>query len=274
MTEPVYSDYQQYVKQWVLRYISIDETLSFATPMRESIFFNQSSVSRRIFENADLSVPVLLEGIGYSSLAYNWATLREDSGHPLICTPEAWDSIYRKYREDTRAHSLGVLPMTLNSMQERGVQSVFDNYEKQLASIASPSGVMLIGTALPPRSTPERARIGMGGGIDRHRPSPLHELLYDSRDPHPVWRADGTHFTLIVAAIPNTFLQPYINWSHARGGRILIHRAMSSDKSPLANLGRVQRQPVSEYLALNAGTNSYNTVEVLLKDILESLINS
>jgi hypothetical protein len=243
-------EYLTITKRWILEYISFNETLSFVGPMRDKIFFDESEKLKNILLDARLSLKVLLNSIGYSSLAFNWASLRQHSGAPIQNTREAWGSLYRKYEEDTQAQDYHV-PRVLNDHQQRAIQSIFDHYETQLHLLAHPQRLTLVGTVLPSGGEPHLARLGMGGSNHTGKESPLYKLMSDSRDPHLLWQSRGEENHLIVAAVPKPFGQPFVNWSHARGGRVYVHKEPARG-NPIKELARMQSLPVEEYLSLIA----------------------
>jgi hypothetical protein len=244
--------------------------------MRDKIFFdsgNHESIRHRMHE-AGLSTSILLDSIGYSSLAFNWASLRENSSTPIEKTRQAWGHIYRKFEEDWKAQDIGKIPRELSPRQEYVVQSVFDQYEQQLLSLTLPLEVAFVGFVLPPHSEPQYARTGLGGAVQTRQTSPLYQLLTAEQDPHRLWIAgeQNTH-QVWIAIIPLGFTQPFVNWVHARGGRVFIKRKARTPADPYDAIERVKELPISEYIGLLDVNNAdFGSLEKGIAGVLDFMI--
>lgn len=246
------------VKNLILHYISMDETMSPVSEFRETIFAPGRD-HKMLLHSLGLDTKILIDTIGYSSLSFNWATLRGRDKQPLTDVAELWANIVRHFHEDVYAREKvnGQIPDRLSDSQARAVLEVVNTFEENLGSLYLSPQLHLFVFGIPPTPYYTNARMGYGGYSDVRR-SPLFEILTDENNPHPSWSAMNTaeEMQYLVAIVPEVFRVPLERWLRVRELRPIVNAELEVQSNPLTTLDELRRKPVGEYLALLMGSSA------------------
>lgn len=249
------------VKNLILHYISMDETMSPVSEFRETIF-TPGRDHKMLLHSLGLDTKILLDTIGYSSLSFNWATLRGRDKQPLERIDELWSKITHNFREDVYAREQvnGEIPDRLSGSQERAIREVINTFERNLGGLYLSPQMHLFVFGIPPTRYYTNARMGYGGYPDV-RISPLFEIITDPSNPHPSWNAMNTaeEMQYHVVIVPEVFKVPLERWLRVRELRPIVNLELEATEEPLTMMDNLRRKPIGEYLALLTGAASRNS---------------
>lgn len=247
--------HKEIVANQILRYITMDETMSAVSSFRETLF-QPGPDHKMLLHSHGLDTKILLDSIGYSSIPFNWANARSREGKALSDVETMWAELVEHFHQDSyaREQTNGMVPERLSRTQILSVMEIVDKFESNLRSLYLSSRLHLMVFGVPPTPYYTNARMGYGGYSDV-RISPLFEIITDKANPHPHWSALHTaqEMQYFVAVVPDVFQVPMERWMRVRELRFIVNMPLDP-REPLEYLDELRRKPVGEFLALLIGS--------------------